>query len=77
MGRIAKRIVDEDPGDFFRIDALAVTEDGRALEVVDVGNDGAVAAHALFDFFSNLIRFSRPVDDAFIKGRHGARNVIG
>ena len=43
-------------GDFLRVQAFAVAEDSRTLEVVDVSDDGAVAAHALFDLFSHFIR---------------------
>ena len=53
-----------------------MAEDSRALEVVDVSDDGAVAAHALFDIFSDFIRFGRAVDDAFIKRRHGAGDIV-
>ena len=53
-----------------------MAEDSRTLEVVDVSDDGAVAAHALFDLFSHFIRFSRAVDDAFIKRRHRAGDII-
>ena len=54
LGRIAKGIVDEDPSDFLRIDALAVAEDSRALEVVDVSDDGTVAAMRCLIFSATL-----------------------
>ena len=53
-----------------------MAEDGRALQVVDVGDTGTVAAQALLNLFCYLIRFSRSVDDAFVKRRHRARNVV-
>ena len=53
-----------------------MTENGSALQIINVGYYGTVTAGALYNAFRHFIRVFRTIHNVFIERRHCPRNVI-
>ena len=73
---IAERIIDQDLGDLLRVKPLALSEDGRAFQIIDICDDRAVSSGRFLDLLTNIVGIRRTIDEAFVERRHGAGDII-